>query len=251
MKKLSAIGPKDKRPLYVQAISALTTMLENGDLSVGSQLPSESELADMLSISRSTLREALGHLETYGMVIRKQGKGTFVSMPQGQGFLGGLERLEPFRHVAEKAHKDHRVEDRRVSLGVTNPEVAAELEINQESEFNLVQVMESIDGVPCMYLEDYLIAENLPADEMTDFTGSMLTYLIEKRDPSLTFSNTKLFAVNASPQVAAKLNIKVGEPVLHLKETYYDATGKVLGVGYLYQVTDHFYYYVTRRVMPA
>ena len=60
----NALSLRDRRPLYMQAIDAITEMIESGDLKTGSQLPPEEDFAVQLGISRSTLREALGHLET-------------------------------------------------------------------------------------------------------------------------------------------------------------------------------------------
>ena len=101
----NSLGLRDRRPLYVQAIDALTNMIETGQLKTGAQLPPEDELAKSLGISRSTLREALGHLESHGLIARRQGIGTFVSIPTGPGFFGGLQRLEPFRDANDKRRK--------------------------------------------------------------------------------------------------------------------------------------------------
>ncbi|MEN8241391.1 MAG: GntR family transcriptional regulator [Chloroflexota bacterium] len=250
MKSVNSIGSRDKRPLYIQAISAITKMMDSGELPLGSQLPPEGELAELLGISRSTLREALGHLETHGMVSRQQGRGTFVSAPQGHGFLGGLERLEPFRFVAEQANKNHQVVERKVDLEQEYPEIQNELKLEEHTKFNRIQVVESIDDIRCMYLEDYLIADNFASEDMADFQGSMLTYLIENRKPPLSYSHTKIFGTCANEKVAKKLNVKIDQPILHLQEKYFDAVGDVLGFGYLYLVTEHFYFYVTRRVKP-
>lgn len=250
MKGVNAIRSSDKRPLYVRAISALTKMMESGELPIGSQLPPEGELAELLGISRSTLREALGHLETHGLVTRQQGKGTFVSAPQGPGFLGGLERLEPFRFVAEQAKKNHKVVERKVDLVQAFPEIQNELKLEQDTNFIRIQVTESIDDIRCMYLEDYLIADKFDPEDMVDFQGSMLTYMIETRKPPLSYSRSKILAISADEMVAEKLHVDVGQPILHLKESYYDAAGEVLGIAFLYLVTEFFYFYVTRRVMP-
>lgn len=251
MKNVNSIGSRDRRPLYLQAIAELTKMMESGELPIGSQLPPEGELADLLGISRSTLREALGHLESYGLVSRQQGRGTFVSAPQGRGFLGGLERLEPFRYVAEQAKKNHKVVERIVDHNLELPEIQDELKLGADKKFHRIQVVESIDDVRCMYLEDYLIADNFDPEKMVDYEGSMLTFLIENREPPLANSHTKIFALSADEKVADKLHVEEGLPILHLYETYYDATGEILGVGYLYLVTEFFYFYVTRRVMPS
>ena len=102
-----SMSVRDRRPLYVQAIEALTNMIETGQLKTGSQLPPEDEFAAKLGISRSTLREALGHLETHGLIARRQGIGTFVTIPSSPGFFGGLQRLEPFKELARTADVQH------------------------------------------------------------------------------------------------------------------------------------------------
>ncbi len=250
MKNVNAISSRDKRPLYVQAISAIRKMMESGELPIGSQLPPEGELAEMLGISRSTLREALGHLETHGLVTRQQGKGTFVSAPQGAGFLGGLERLEPFRFVAEQAKKNHEVAERIVENIQSFPRVEEDLNLEKNTDLLCIKVIEAVDDIRCMYLEDYLIADKFDSEDLDNYHGSMLTYMIETRKPPLSYSRSKIFACGASEVVAEKLRVEVGRPILQLQETYHDAVGDVLGIAYLYLVTDHFYFYVTRRVIP-
>ena len=69
--KSNPLAVRDRRPLYIQAIEAITERIESGELEPGSQLPPEDVLASSLGISRSTLREALGHLETHGLIARR------------------------------------------------------------------------------------------------------------------------------------------------------------------------------------
>lgn len=247
MKKTDAIHARDKRPLYIQAISAITEMIESGELATGSQLPSEGELSEMLGISRSTLREALGHLETFGMVTRQPGRGTFVTAPQG---LGGLERLEPFRVIAQQANKEHQVIDRQANMVPASPELAQCLNVNPGTKLVCIQVVEAVGDTRCMYFEDYLIAEKVSSEPILSFEGSSLTYMIEERHPPLSHARSKIFAIGASQAIAKKLSVEEGQPILQLVETYYDTIGDVLGMAFTHLLTDHFYFYVTRRVFP-
>ncbi|MDF2670219.1 MAG: GntR family transcriptional regulator [Paenibacillus sp.] len=50
-------------------------------LQPGAKLPTERDLAEMLGVSRTVVREALGTLETLGYIIKQQGKGIFVKKP--------------------------------------------------------------------------------------------------------------------------------------------------------------------------
>lgn len=69
-------------PLYFQLVSIIKRFVSAGILSPGDLLPSEAELCKNLAISRSTVRQAIGSLEEEGLVVRKQGRGTFVAEPK-------------------------------------------------------------------------------------------------------------------------------------------------------------------------
>ena len=66
-------------PLYAQLVGIIKRSISTGALPVGALLPSEAELCRCLSISRNTVRQAIGELEEEGLVVRKRGRGTFVA----------------------------------------------------------------------------------------------------------------------------------------------------------------------------
>jgi len=238
---------RDRRPLYVQAIDALTTMIETGQLKTGAQLPPEDELAAKLGISRSTLREALGHLETRGLIARRQGIGTFVSIPTGPGFFGGLQRLEPFRELAQSAGVDHSSVQKTVATLAASSELAAVLNTELGVELVRVQTIEAIDGVRCMYFDDYFVNSGGLGEKLTAYERSVLTYMFDECDPPLSHTRSEIFALAADEEIASKLAIPEGKPVFHMEETYFAATGEILGAGFIYFVTDSFRFYITRQ----
>lgn len=69
-------------PLYFQLVSIIKRNVSAGILAPGDLLPSESALCKSLGVSRSTVRQAVGALEDEGLVVRKQGLGTFVAEPK-------------------------------------------------------------------------------------------------------------------------------------------------------------------------
>jgi GntR family transcriptional regulator len=248
-KKSNPLAIRDRRPLYIQAIEAITARIESGDLEPGSQLPPEDELAASLGISRSTLREALGHLETHGLIARRQGIGTFVSIPSGPGFFGGLERLEPFQYLASAAGKNHSSIQKTVSTIEADDEIASLLNTPPGTALVRIQTIEAIDGIRCMYFDDHFIDTGGLEKKFTDFEDSILTYMFEECHPSLSHTRSEIFAIAANEDIAAKLDIPVGKPVFNMIETYFASNGKILGVGYIYFVTDRFRFYVTRRAV--
>jgi GntR family transcriptional regulator, arabinose operon transcriptional repressor len=79
-------------PLYQQLLNEVRDRISTGEWKVGSRLPSETELASSLGVSRVTIRQALGAAVEAGLLVRARGKGTFVAPaaavePQ-RGFVG-------------------------------------------------------------------------------------------------------------------------------------------------------------------
>lgn len=65
-------------PLYVKVAHTLERQIVSGERAVGSLLPPEAELAQQLSVSRHTLRQAIGILRKRGMLVARKGVGTRV-----------------------------------------------------------------------------------------------------------------------------------------------------------------------------
>jgi GntR family transcriptional regulator len=76
---LAPLDESSAQPLYQQLQRALREAIENRVIAPDDALPPERDLADLLSISRITVRKAIDELVEEGLLVRKQGSGTFVS----------------------------------------------------------------------------------------------------------------------------------------------------------------------------
>ena len=79
---MSKLSMDSDIPLYSQLVSIIKRNISAGTLGTGALLPSEAELCRTFDVSRSTVRQAIGELESEGLVVRKQGRGTFVAEPK-------------------------------------------------------------------------------------------------------------------------------------------------------------------------
>ncbi|MDR0952238.1 MAG: GntR family transcriptional regulator [Oscillospiraceae bacterium] len=79
---LSSLSMDSDIPLYSQLVNIVRRNIAAGTLAPGELLPSEAELCRAFDVSRSTVRQAIGSLEAEGLVVRKQGRGTFVAEPK-------------------------------------------------------------------------------------------------------------------------------------------------------------------------
>lgn len=84
---------KGKKPLYISVYDNLYKLITDGTFSVDSKLPTETELAKELGVSRMTLRQAISLLQDDGLVRSVHGKGNFITRPQRRDHEVGLEKI--------------------------------------------------------------------------------------------------------------------------------------------------------------
>lgn len=68
----------DNKKNYQKIVEQIQDMILDGQITSGDKLPTERELVDQLGVSRSSLREALKALEVMGLLVSKQGEGSFI-----------------------------------------------------------------------------------------------------------------------------------------------------------------------------
>lgn len=75
----NSIDPTSMIPLYKQVANVITEEIDMGNIAAGEKLPSELLLMKVFNVSRVTIRGAILELVSDGLLIRSQGKGTFVA----------------------------------------------------------------------------------------------------------------------------------------------------------------------------
>ena len=82
-------------PLYARLKNLVQQSIENGELKEGDAVPAERDVAEMLSISRVTVRKAFTELVMEGVLVQRRGSGTYVNGP-GRRIEQPLSRLTRF-----------------------------------------------------------------------------------------------------------------------------------------------------------
>src|ERR1700745_3142694 len=72
-------APLRRVPLYAQAEKVLEDLLVHRQYRIGDRIPPEVELVRSLGVSRATIRAAVGRLVSRGLLVRRQGSGTFLA----------------------------------------------------------------------------------------------------------------------------------------------------------------------------
>jgi GntR family transcriptional regulator len=234
------------RPLYQRTAESLEQLLTG--LTPGTFLPSEPALARQLGISRATLREAMRPLEAKGLVVRRQGVGTYVVEPP-EIIETGLEVLNSLPALA--ARMGMKVEMQ--SLEVTQRRIVehddSPLQMPQGSRVIEVSRVIVNQGRPVAYLMDVVPEDILRADQIpANFSGSVLEILQQRGEPRLDRSQAEITATAASPEIAHSLNIQRGDVLLYLEACLYDASGRVVDHSRSYFLPGTFRFHLVRRV---
>jgi GntR family transcriptional regulator len=239
-------GFPKRRPLYHQTAEVLGEILEN--MEPGTFLPSEPTLAKQLGISRATLREAMSSCEERGLIVRRQGVGTYVTRPL-HILEAGLETLESIETIAARIGLAVDMGDLLIRERKADQEESFLFQIDEGTLMVEVSRVILTDDQPVAYLVDLLPREIFP-DEILEkgFTGSVLDLLLRRGEPALGFSRTEITAVPASPEITRHLKIDNGDSVLYLEACLYSYDGQVVDHSFSYFVPGRFYFHVVRRV---
>ncbi len=87
---MSQLANDNTVPLYYQLVGIIKRNITGGILKPGELLPSETEICEAYHVSRTTVRQALAELDTEGLVTRRRGKGTYISVPKLKRRLDNL-----------------------------------------------------------------------------------------------------------------------------------------------------------------
>src|SRR5487761_2581831 len=211
-------------------------------------LPSEAALSQRIGVSRATLREALSQLEQGGLIVRRHGIGTFVSSGHPL-VVAGLEELQSIESLAQRIGVEIHMGECEIRERTAAPGEAEALEVSAATPVLAVQRVMMSGGRPIAFLIDVVPTDILGPRELGDsFDGSMLDFLLRRREPPLKHSHTELGAEAADADLAHRLHLRVGDPLLKFTAQLYAASGRVVDYSLSYFSPGYFRFHVIRRV---
>jgi GntR family transcriptional regulator len=238
-------GPLRRVPLYAQAEKVLEDLLVHGQYRIGDRIPPEVELVRSLGVSRATIRAAVGRLVSRGLLVRRQGSGTFLArLPErsGQpgpagiklGSVAQLGRLETYTSIAEqlgvKADSPHL----RVEAARATADEADALELPASGAVTRVSRVLLLDGEAAAWMIDVLPADLIPAGKVTERLTPhhmVLDALLDEGIP-VAFSEVEIGTALLDPgqEVGRSLGLRQPAAALMLTETMYlDSAASVDG----------------------
>ncbi|MFT5538524.1 MAG: GntR family transcriptional regulator [Alphaproteobacteria bacterium] len=211
-------------PLYLQVKERLIHRVLLGDWKPGEVLPSEMKLATEYKVSQGTVRKALEEMTAEHLVVRHQGKGTFVSgratespvhffsivnrgnLPVVAGLIGSLEWGD----------------------GPGNEHERKNLDLEEGAEVYRITRIRQVEGKPAFIEKISLSKARFPKlPDLLCGDQRMTTYLILERDYGVSVVRAEewLEAVQADADDVARLKVMLGMPLLCITRISYAVDG--------------------------
>jgi GntR family transcriptional regulator len=212
------------------------------------KLPAESDLANILGVSRGTLREALRVAQQDGLIIQHHGLGTFVNriFPITENGLADLESLDHLsRRMGWKCQSCEVVIERK-PLGEEAAEALAMDTLTPAVHVSLVKV---INDNAVAFVKDIIPESIVDCSVLRKgFQGSVLDFL-SSNFPGLVYNARSYFlAINASSEISKKINVPIGQSLLLIKEVLYSTDQKAINYSLNYFVSEFFQFYLVRHL---
>lgn len=228
-------------PLYVQLMEELETSIRNGVYKPGDKIMTEAEMAKEYGVSLITVRKAVGSLMEKGLVVRKQGKGTFVTKPK---YSRNMKKLQSFTEMCEQMGVKPGAQVLENRLIMADKKVADRLGIEPGSNVVYISRLRLADGEPVQVEKSYFPLKYTFLLEEDLNNGSMFECLKEKAGAKVASSEKMIELCRATAEEAALMDVKKGDYLLFVKSTAYDENGEPMYAGIQLINGDRFSLYV-------
>lgn len=229
---LSAILPKNllgnapasgAGPLYVQLRSALEAAIRAGHLADGEALPPEREIAETANISRVTVRKAVDDLVKAGLLVRRQGSGTFVANP-GERVQQSLSMLTSFSE--DMARRGYETQSIWLERGLFFPTPEEMMKLGVASHLKVARLgrLRMANQIPLAIERASLSSEILPDP---DAVKTSLYEELGRNGFRPIRAVQRISACNLKKEDAELLGVKEGDAGLAIERLSYLASGHV------------------------
>jgi GntR family transcriptional regulator len=224
-----SLAPSDQTPafapLYQQIKVLMTRSLQEGQWRPGEAIPSEKDLAARYRVSQGTVRKAIDALATENLLVRRQGKGTFVATHTEEKVQFRFLRLQP--DDGDPGRMQRRFIDCRRQRA--SADVARALGLKSGDAAVQIRRVLSFRGQPVVLDDIWLpggLFKGLTAERLADYAGPMYGLFESEFGVRMIRAEERIRAVAADAVAAEYLAVALGAPLLsveRLSMTYADA----------------------------
>ncbi|MGL5438082.1 MAG: GntR family transcriptional regulator [Lachnospiraceae bacterium] len=162
---------------------------------INNKLPTEEQFAKLLGVSRITIRTALNELASEGMILRRQGKGTFVN-PQALSMKVSFNPVTLFSEMIKQCGFTPSVKMLENEVGYANQQLASDLLVDEGSPIVITRKIFFADKKPCAFCLDHFSADVLPAESdllhLSEYPDSLFDFLEFRCHRKIAWDKTEI-----------------------------------------------------------
>ncbi|MDD2917411.1 GntR family transcriptional regulator [Rhodoferax sp.] len=234
-------------PLYRQIKGLILNSLRAGEWKPGELIPSEMDLAARFHVSQGTVRKAVDELAAENLLLRRQGKGTFVATHAEQQVQFRFLKLVPdsgTRGSEGPAQRDI-IECKRSRASA---DVARALALRNGDNVLQVRRVLSFGGAPIILEDIWLPAapfKGLSAEQLANYQGPMYALFETEFNMRMVRAEEKIRAIAATAQHEQLLKVAPGTPLLSVERVAYTYRDEPMELRRGYYRTDTHHYHNT------
>jgi GntR family transcriptional regulator len=210
-------------PLYHQLMTILEKQIHDGKFQQGQEFPSELELCELYSVSRTTVRQTFRELLSEGVLYRKH--------PRGRLLLGSpkvsqnMTRLQGF-FTKDALSAGLEPETIVLSIGeVRRADIHAELGLQENERVYCVERLFCGGGEPLASQFSYIPEKILPNLQQLDLSKSLFSFIEEEQGQSIVKAKQKIETRQASRKEKEQLHLSPKETVFQVNRTSFTENG--------------------------
>ncbi|MFA7666220.1 MAG: GntR family transcriptional regulator [Burkholderiaceae bacterium] len=235
-------------PLYRQTQALLLRSLQQGEWKPGEAIPSETELAARFGVSQGTVRKAIDELAAGNLLVRRQGRGTFVASHQEVRTQFRFLRIRPDEPAGDGAPTampttSRFLDCRRLRAPV---EVARQLQLRTAEPVVQIRRLLEVDARPTVLDEIWLPGarfRGLSAERLSSYSGPLYGLFEAEFGTRMIRATERLKAIAADAAVAHELDVAEGSPLLLVERLTYTYEDVPVELRRGYSVTTHHHYF--------
>jgi GntR family transcriptional regulator len=232
-------------PLYVKIRESLREKITSGELGRGQKLPSEDELAAQYGVSRMTVRQGTSDLIDDGLLYRRHGVGTFVTLPH---IDRDHSQLTDFFEKSNLQGINTKATILELTVLPATPKIAQRLLLKTNDLLINIKTLRQADDILVTLHDSYI-----PHGLFSEFIeGNLLTFEVQdlwskfaERGYPVKWATQKLEARLADQNLARLMQVNPGSPILFKERTVFAGDGTPVEFTYCYNRGDMYSLTVT------
>lgn len=229
MKKVS-----QARYLYINVRNAILDAIQEGEIGQNDRLPGEEALAEMFSVSRATIRNALQSMENDGLITKRHGSETIINRVC-LGLNMRIDEAKGFSDLIAASGHTPRVVYKTLEKVVMESNVTKKLHLEKNSEGYMLTELLSGNGNPVVYLREFY--PNSTLHRIPDL-NNIPTDIYKLSDlyfkEAISYTIREISTVRENEDLLKAMRLKSGTGFIRMEEVHYSSENKPIAYNETY-----------------